>query len=165
MSEAPYKDKMGRWRTQSLFKEFYLSNRDEYPPVFTLKEYEDGGLPSMRQLFLSYNDPTGYMFAKEILRSYEHWRKLCSLAWFQEHLVMWKEELEIKLVSDGLLKLKELSKGTDGSALKASTYLIEKGWEPKKGRPKKEDIDKAARVAAGVEAEVEEDLQRIRLVS
>ena len=164
MVNSPYKDKLGRWRTQSLFKEFYTPNREEYPPIFTLKEYDEGGLPSMRQLFLGCNDPTGYVFAKEILRSYEHWRKLCSLPWFQEHLTAWKEELEIKLVSDGLLKLKDISRGTDGSALKASIYLIEKGWEPKKGRPKKEDIEKAARVAAGVEAEVEDDLQRIRLV-
>ena len=167
--KPPYKDKLNRWRTQSLFKEFYTPNREEYPPVFTLKEYDetqaDGTiLPSMRQLFLRYNDPTGYAFSKEILSSYEHWRKLCSLPWFQEHIEAWKAELEVKLISAGLLKLKEIAQGTDGSALKASTYLIEKGWESKKGRPKKEDIDRAAKIAAGVEAEVEEDLQRIRLV-
>ena len=61
--KPPYKDKLNRWRTQSLFKEFYTPNREEYPPVFTLKEYDetqaDGAiLPSMRQLFFLYNHPT-----------------------------------------------------------------------------------------------------------
>ena len=167
--KPPYKDNSGRWRTQSLFKEFYVPHRESWPPVFTLKEYdetqEDGTiLLSMRQLFLGYSDPTGYAFSKEILHSYEHWRKLCSCLWFKEHIAAWNEELEVKLISSGLLKLKDIAKGVDGAALKASTYLMEKGWEPKMSRPVKENADKQARISAGVEAEVEDDLQRIRLV-
>ena len=72
-----YKDTTGRWRTKSLFKEMY---QDKFKPVFTLKEQDiiegDTYFPSMRKLFLSYNDPTGYQFAHEVLGSYEHWKKL-----------------------------------------------------------------------------------------
>lgn len=162
--KTPFKDKLGRWRTRSLFKEFH-SHNPEYPPVFTLKEYEEGGLPSVRQLFLSYKDPTGYKFAKEVLGSYEHWKKLLDTDWFPQYLEEWQAELEVKLVSDSLLKIKEISIGPSAQAFNAAKYLAEKGWEPvKQGRPKKSDKDKTAKVQAGIEAEVEEDLQRIRLV-
>lgn len=159
--KPPYKDKMHRWRTQSLFKEFYLNALE---PVFTLKEFDDDGLPSIRQLFLSYEDPTGYMFSKEILGSYEHWKKLVSLPWFKEHLNDWLIELEVKMESEAIKRIREVSKGESGSALPAAKYLADKGWMVKKGRPKKEDIEREARIAAGVEAEVEGDLERIRIV-
>jgi hypothetical protein len=152
---------MGRWRTQSLFKEFYLNALE---PVFTLKEFDDGDLPSIRQLFLAYNDITGYHFAKEVLGSYEHWKRLVALPWFKEHLDDWLIELEVRAEADALKRIREVSQGESGSALPAAKYLANKGWITKKGRPKKEDIEREAKIAAGVEAEVEGDLERIRVV-
>ena len=171
VNKPPYKDSRGRWRTQSLFTEFYSpqKRKEKYPPIFTLKEYDetdDEGnvIPSMRQMFLSYDDPTGYQFAKAVLRSYEHWKRLTSQKWFMSHLDGWLEELEIKLKSEGLKKVKDVAVGESAQAFQASKFLISKGWEVSKGRPKKAEIERQARIQAGDEAEVEEDLERIRLV-
>lgn len=163
-----YKDNQGRFRTQSLFKEFYLSGDrgTEYPPVFTLKEYDDtdsegNTLPSMRQLFLSFNDPTGYDFAKEVLGSYDHWKRLCKINWFREHLDAWLEELEVRSTSNALKIAKGVAEGESSQAFSAAKWIAERGWEPKKGRPRKADIEKQARIHAKVQEEVDEDFNRI----
>jgi len=163
MQQPPYKDKMGRWRTQSLFYEFYLNNED-YPPVFTLKEFDHEGLPSIRQLFLSYEDPTGYLFSKNVLGSYEHWKKLMELDWFRTHVQDWLVELEVKQQANALRKIKTISEGDGNVAFQAAKFLAEQGWKSKRGRPSKQEIEQAKKIAAGVESAVENDLQRIRVV-
>lgn len=165
--KPPYKDQKGRWRTQSLFVEYkYQNSKNKVPmdPVFTLGEQDKGDLLSFPKLFISFNDPSGYRFAKEVLGSYEHWLRLCSQKWFRTHLDGWIEELEVKLASEGLRQIKNVADGEGQQALAAAKFLVNKGWEATRGRPKKADIDRAARVKAGIEAAVEEDLDRIRLV-
>ena len=161
--KPPYKDKMGRWRTQSLFKE-YAHQSPSYAPIFTLKEFDDGEYKSFPKLFITFNDPTGYQFAKSVLGSYEHWMRLTSQKWFRSHLDGWLEELEVKLASEGLMKIKRIADGGDQQALAASKFLVNKGWEASKGRPKKADILRAARIQGGIEAAVEEDMGRLKLV-
>ena len=167
--KPPYKDQKGRWRTQSLFLEYKWQtnhvNKVPFDPIFTLGEFDKDGCVSFKNLFLSFNDPSGYRFAKEVLGSYEHWLRLCSQKWFKPHLDGWIEELEVKLASEGLKQIKGIADGEGQQALAAAKFLVNKGWETTRGRPKKSDIDRAARVKAGIEAAVEEDLDRIRLVS
>jgi len=160
--KPPYKDSKGRWRTQSLFVEY--RHQTEYEPIFTLKEFDSKYL-SFPRLFLSYNDPTGYQFAKKVLGSYEHWMRLSSQKWFRIHLDGWLEELEVKLASEGLIKIKKIADSDTQQALVAAKFLVSKGWEAQKGRPKKSDIERASRVSAGIESAVEEDLTRLKLVS
>jgi hypothetical protein len=46
------KDKMNRYRTQSLFREFYLQN-ESCPPIWCLKEEDpQGTLPSLKALYM-----------------------------------------------------------------------------------------------------------------
>ncbi len=165
--KPPYKDNRGRWRTQSLFVEYRYQtskNKEELFPIFTLGEFDKGEIISIKKLFLSFNDPTGYSFSKKVLGSYEHWQRLCAQKWFKPHLDGWIEELEVKLTSEGLKQIKGIADGEGQQALAAAKFLVNKGWEATKGRPKQRDIDRAARIAAGIEAAVEEDLDRIRLV-
>lgn len=162
-----YKDRQNRYRTQSLFKEFYQkgTKAELYPPVFTLKEFDDGDLPSMRQLFLSYNDPTGYSFAINVLGSYEHWKKLCQASWFKEdHLARWMDELEVKMMSDGIRGVVSTAEGDSAQAYNASRFLVDKGWLPKKGRPTKESIRKEAAMQAEIKGKVAGDLLRLTVV-
>ena len=166
--KPPYKDSKGRWRTQSLFVEYNYQtskNKEVLNSVFTLSEFDKEGYVSFPKLFLSFNDPTGYSFAKEVLGSYEHWLRLCAQKWFKSHLDGWLEELDVKLASEGLKQIKGIADGEGQQALAAAKFLVNKGWEAARGRPKKADIDRVARVRAGIEAAVEEDLDRIRLVS
>ena len=160
--KAPsFRDEMGRWRTQSLFFEFYIKGETgaKYPPVFTLKEREWQGLPSMKQLFLSYEDPTGYAFAIAVLGSYSHWKKLCTLKWFNEHLSEWQDELEVRLRSKGLRNVVNVAKGTTASAFNASKWLADRGWAPKRGRPsateKKAELKRQTQIEEAIEADAE----------
>lgn len=159
----PYKDSMGRYLTQSLFLECYTGN-DKYEPVFTLKEFDYQGLPSIRRLFLEYDDPTGYLFAKEVLGSYEHWKQLIKLQWFKEHVDEWLIELDVKAQANALKKIKSISEQESNVAFQAAKFLAEQGWKNKRGRPSKQEIEHERKVAAGVDSAVEGDLQRIRLV-
>lgn len=112
----------------------------------------------MRRIFLSYNDPTGYKFAKEVLGSYEHWKRLCSKDWFSEHLEIWLQELEVKLQSEGLEKIREVAASKSTASVQASKFLAEKRWKPsnKVGRPNKDKIEQGPS-----DSELDEDFNRI----
>lgn len=163
----PYKDKMGRWRTQSLFKEFYLNSEESLLPVFTLKEHDsvclrtDRLLPSMRQLFLRYRDPTGYTFAKEVLGSYDHYLALLKTEWFPTHLEKWIDELEVKIKSESLKKIRDVAGGSSGQSFNAAKFLATESWIDKKGRPSKKEIERKLNEKVGLIEDVENDLARI----
>ena len=60
-------DKMGKYRTQSLFLEIGYGD----DAIFTLKDQDhvhDGKTYlSLRKMYLEFNDPTEYQFANEVL--------------------------------------------------------------------------------------------------
>lgn len=164
----PYKDKMGRWRTQSLFKEFYLDSEESLLPVFTLKEYDDVCtrterlLPSMRQLFLKCKDPTGYVFAKQVLNSYDHYMKLLQTSWFRKHVEEWIDELEVKIKSESLQKIRNVAEGGSGQAFNAAKFLATESWIDRKGRPSKKEVERKLNERVDALSDVEEDLARIQ---
>lgn len=166
MSDIDYRDSMGRYRTASLFKEAYNTNadQDKYPPVFTLGARDKDGLVSMKRVYLELEDPTGYAVSQQLLGSYAHWKKLCEASWFAEHLREWEEELEIKLQSRALLKVKEISLGDTAQAFQAAKFLNDKGWKAKKGRPTKAEKEAAVKKEAKLSDAVQGDLERIRAV-
>jgi hypothetical protein len=160
------RDALGRYRTASLFKEssFTIKSKEKYPPLFTLKPRDTDGLISMGKVFLELEDPTGYQVAIRLLGSYDHWKVLCKSKWFTPHLQDWEEELEIKLQSQALVKIKEIAAGETSQAIQAAKFLNDKGWKPKRGRPSKEEREHAMKLTSKLEEAVSEDLERIRLV-
>ena len=159
---AKYLDKMNRFRTQSLFYEWYIpEDKNDLDPIFTLKNQSHNGLPSMKELYLSYEDPTGYQFAIDHLGSYPHWKKLCKLKWFQEYKKDWDDELEVRLLSKSIRKVNTLAQGDTAQAFNAAKYLADKGWEPKKGRPTKAEKEKQLKVQTQLEDELQEDFDRV----
>jgi len=155
---------MGRWLTRALFFETATPEmRDKYECLFTLKEEdhvsEDGtSYRSLRKIYLSYNDPTGYLFATEVLGSWDHWQAIKRSSFFKEYLASWEEELEIKLLAKGFAgMLNEMDSAGKGSAT-ASKWLAEKGWDrtSAKGRPSKAKIDQEAAKQLRVFEEVDE---------
>lgn len=164
----PYRDSKGRFRTQNLFVENYVSSD---LPVFTLKEqdHEYNGVvyPSARRLFLECNDPTGYVFSQKYLGSYQHWLKLTeSNAWFTKHLDSWLEELEVRHKALGYQKITEVATGDTGQAFNAAKFLAKEGWEPKsqketRGRPTKKEVQKNLRIETELEKQLKDDLDRV----
>jgi hypothetical protein len=152
---------MGRYRTLSLFCE---TNQDSEPPVFTLKPRDHNGLPSMKRLYLEYEDPTEYEFAIATLGSWEHWLKLSGADWFQKYITAWRDELEVKLRSKGVAKLKDQAASGNKDAAK---WLAEKGWDKRQGagRPTKREIEEEQQKRAKVASSLTDDAERIGLTS
>jgi len=129
-----FKDKMNRWRTLSLFKETAT-----YPQEHVLFTFEEA-----RELFVECNDPTGYKFATTHLGGWKHFSLLRNSKALTEQVDIWEAELEIKLRSEAVGNMIDLSKGERG--YQASKFLVDGGWLKKgAGRPTKAAQNKAIR--------------------
>lgn len=157
-----FKDKQGRWHTQALFRESYKEFAD-MKPLYTLKDDDYEGLPSIKKAYLNFKDPTGYRVATELLGGWEHWKKLCGLQWFQLHLQEWEEELEIKLKCEGIKRMIEFSTGEDSKAKDATKFLINKEWEQKRGRPSKEEKERYNKINEKVSDAVNSDFELLKM--
>jgi len=168
---SKYLDSMGRYRTESLFLErSYGKNNPDLRPVYTLKDRDHEGLRSAKQLYVMMQDPAEYAFAKEFLGSYEHWKKLCNCPWFQPYLTEWRHELEVKMRSQAVMSIHEMSTGDNSTALAAAKYIAERGWDKskanqaKRGRPTKEEVEHERKVQADMDTDMEAALERINKV-
>jgi hypothetical protein len=129
-------DSKGWPRTKTLFVDFIDNNKlreraTRLPPLFTLRENDYKGLPSLKRIYLAYRDPTEYSFAMDLFNSYTHWIRLCESKFFQEHHEKWKLELEIALRSEGIRALRNMTGRNDSTGFNASKFLASKGWDPK----------------------------------
>lgn len=122
----PFQD---RFKHGILFYEQHILNNplsDE--TIYTLIEERKGYLP-LKALYLEVADPTEYKFAKTCFCSYEHYCKLMEHAYFKRFINKCRDELELKLRSEAVNKIKdEALEGSGSSAIIASKYIIERGW-------------------------------------
>lgn len=153
-----------RYRTDSLFYEF---RRPGYTPLWSIKEddHEVNGVvyPSLKKIYMEYDDPTEYSFAMDVFGSWKHWQQIFSTRFFQKQVALWREEMEIKLRSKGIRAV--IQEVVDGKAkMTAAKYLSDRGWlnEEKKGRPSKKKIETEAKKIARIHEEVDEDLERMK---
>lgn len=170
------KDKMGRYRTLSLFWEyaFMNNNREEenvIDPLFTIKDQDivrdDILYPSLKKIYMSYDHVPGYEyeFAMDVFNSWNHWDKLASTSTsdLKNMIKGWREELEIKLKAQAIKSLISTSRMDDAKGFNAAKYLADKGYAPQRGRPSKEEVEKEKRIQAGVSKDLEEDMKRLGL--
>lgn len=160
---SKYKDSQGRFLTRALFKEMSdPESRKKFSPEFTLKENDITGYKSMRKLYLSFDDPTEYKFAQEVLGSWDHWQKLSNSTWFEDYINAWRFELEIKLRSQGIKTMKDLATDKNKDAAK---WLAQGGWNAtgklKRGRPSKEEVEGERKVQARMKQDVQDDADRL----
>lgn len=152
-------DKMGKFRTQSLFLE--LGYSDE--AIFTLKdndyEYEGRPLLSLKRLYLEMEDPTEYTFATEILMGWRHWQRMCENKAIRVHIDEWRDELEVKLrckaVGDAI-------KAARTGNFQAAKWVADRGWINRgAGRPSKADVQHEKQVQARIDQEYNGDVVRM----
>lgn len=157
------KDTQGRWLTQALFWEHRLPN---YDPIFTLKEYDlekDGVVyKSLKKLYLEEGDAAEYIFATKYLGGWPHWQKMCGTQMLRPFIDEWRKELEIKMKATAIKAIAQIAidSGNKGQ-LSAAKYIAEKGWEPNRGRPSKEEITRQQKIHAGLQEEINADLERV----
>ena len=133
--KTKFKDEKGRYIVQGLFLE------DRYNTdlaVYTLdgedKKYKGRVYPSLKRLYLTFQDPKEYHFAQAYLYDWPHWQRLCKNKWVSSNIELWREELELSLVSEGVGTLIRLA--TDQDSYQAAKYLADRGWDKsEKGRP------------------------------
>ena len=154
----------GKRYTKAMFYEMTLA--DKSTVLYTLKDSDHQGYPSLRRLYLECDDPTEYEFITKYLESQAHFEDLCRCEWFKPHISRWRKESELKLKSEALARIRQAAKAGGKEVLALNRYLCEKGWEPKegqtrKGRPTKAQILQQANDIATANASVSDDFERL----
>lgn len=165
----PWKDYKNRWYTIGLF---YELTQEKSRALFTIYEVDreiDGKkYISLGDRYIQMDHIPGYEyeFANIFLGGWTHWQHLQNSSKTMRDLVQgWKDELEIRLKAGAAKSIIQTALSDQGAtSFNANKWLSDKGWVPAKGRPKKADIQREAKIAAGVESSIEEDLNRLRLV-
>lgn len=152
------KDEKNRYIVQGLFLEDrYNTDLAVYTYDGQDKEYKGKIYPSLKRLYLEHADPVEYDFAVTHLFDWPHWKRLCANKTVGAHIYDWREELALKLASEGVLSLINLA--TEKDSYQASKYLADRGWDVKeKGRPSKESIEGYMKKEAEKQSEYNEDL-------
>jgi hypothetical protein len=163
----------GRRILRSLFLETVGSNVLELGvsrPVFTLKDrniVKDGiTYWSIKNLYFSYDHVPGfeYQFAKDVFGSWEHWQLLVESGdLVREYIEAWRDEMTIRLQARALESLFKTALYEGSKGTPAARYLADRGWEVKRGRPSKDEVEREKKIAAGVQDEVQKDIERLGL--
>jgi hypothetical protein len=159
-------DRTGNYLTQSLFLELTYDKPDA--AIYTLKDadYEHNGKTyvSIKRLYLEIADPTEYEFATTCLGGWGHWKRLCTKTTnLHPHIEEWREELEIKLRSQGVKGMIHEATSMGKSAVAASKWLADKGWvKSGVGRPAKKERDAEKARKDNVKSHMANDLKRVR---
>lgn len=141
---------------KALFYEQTLSDKSSV--VYTLKDVDHEGFPSLYRLYMEIDDPTEWEVSQRLVDGWEHWEMLCAATWFKPYIERWRKELELRMKSKALNRIRAEARTNSKESFNANKYVLEKGWEPKegqkngRGRPSKDEIKKAANEIAANES-------------
>ena len=99
----------------------------------------------------------------ELLGNWDHWTVLREHQVLKRHFDAWRQEVEIKLRSQGVLASIELAKSTAPGAAGAAKWLAEGGFVEDKRLRTKEGREKEAAIKRAAVERAEEDAKRIGL--
>lgn len=160
-------DYLNKNRLGILFKEQWQARYSDsqihinIPPIYTLeKDSEYKGCLPLKKLYLEIADPTEYEFANICFYDYDHFKSLMRTAYFKKFIDDCRDELELKLRSDAVMKIKdEALNGKGATAITASKFLIERGWIGSK--KEKEAILRRKKHDLEINETIESDLKLI----
>ena len=162
MSKLKFKGATGLPITEGLFLEL------NYSPdaVYSLKEedceYKGKKFPSIKLLYLAEvtsPDEGEYDFANKYFLNWSHWNRLCRNKRIKTHIDEWREELEVKLRSQGISQVVEQAR--EGN-YQASKWLAEGMFSKRKaGRPSKAEIEKKVAQDKMLANEYQDDIDRL----
>jgi len=119
----------------------------------------------LKKEYLEANDPTEYLFAttSKILDGgktgdkWLHWQFICKSTYCKGDVIRWRKELEVKMQAEAIRDIYLNSKGEKG--FQAQKFIVERGWDKKRGRPSKADIKHATEIEKAALSEVDELFQ------
>lgn len=139
---------------------FETADTERSRVLYTLKNEDHEGYPSLRRLYLEQDDETEFFFAEAYFDGWHHWKKLLQCSWFLAQLEPIREELATR---NAARNLREIRKAAESGNVSASRYLLEGGWKPKgsAGRPTKQKIKQEAEKLFLDSQDIKEDLDRL----
>lgn len=165
-----FKSSTGGYYTRQLFYEEWMDlpiEKRAIDPLFSLYK-ERPGVVYMGKVYVDCRDPSGYKVAQKLLDGdYTLWTVLLNCRWFQAAKEVWDRELDAALVSEGMDAIREMAReGLPAQKLAAAKFLATKSYRKdasaSKGRPRKEDVSRAAKELAATEKEILDDMERIK---
>jgi hypothetical protein len=165
-----FKSSTGKYYSRQLFYEEWLDlpiEKRVSQPFFTLYKDKPGYI-NFGSAYVRLRDPTGYKVAMELLDGdYTLWTVLMGCRWFLAAKEVWDRELDAVLQSEAMEHIRTLmAEGMPAQRLAAAKYIANKEYRREKtaskGRPKREDIDRAAKDLAMTEKDLEDDFKRIK---
>jgi len=163
----PYREPNSNVRyTKALFLEESYS--DKSAVLYTLKDVDHNGYPSLYRLYMEMADPLEINFAKTYFEGWEHWQMVANSNWFKSYISRWREELELSMRARALAAIVEAARD-DSSKFnyEANKFLLTGGWkgkeakESKVGRPTKEAIKREADALFEASKDSLEDFKRL----
>lgn len=155
--------------TRGLFLEEALA---PHSILYTLKDHEDQGFPSLYLLYLesTLSDPTEYSFASKYFWDWEHWVLVTKATWFKGYVSVWREEVAARQEAIYVQRMEALAAKGGKEAFVATKYLLERLRKPAGafpvGRPHKgstrAEIERTASLEALEAHQVETDLKRLK---
>ena len=137
--------------------------------LYTLRDQDYKGKPSLYRIYMEISDPTEYQFATAALEGWEHWQMLAEATWFKPYVQRWRTELELKIKSEALKRIGQEAQAGSKASFAANKFLVEKGYidktvEPnRRGRPTKAEIERKAKELAFDQTNLQDDIKRIGL--
>lgn len=158
-----FKSSNGNVYLKGLF--FEETGADKSTVVYSLKDQDHEGYPSLYRLYMEANDPTEWTFSQKYLDGWDHWERLCQCTWFTPYVTRWRKELQLRLASAALARIISESKTNSKESFTANRYLLERGWVPKDknsgGRPTKDAVRQEAHRIASESIQIHDDFKRL----
>jgi hypothetical protein len=156
-----FRDTNGAYLTQSLFLEVgYKTDFAVYTFHDEDKEYKGKIFKSLRKLYLETEDPTEYVFANTYLYGWDHWQRIVNNAVLMEHIQKWREELEVRLRSKGVMSVLSQA-GTNFTAAKWVTDGLWKRGASNGRKPNAAEKRREERISRRVTADTAGDIERV----
>lgn len=147
-----------------------VTPKEDYKPTWTMAEEDHDGLYSFKKWFLKYrSDPTETEFVDNCFEGdFRHWEVFKNSQHIKPIYERIKKEATQRNLADVMQKIMNTAMDDNNkSQMVALKYLVDKyskdAGEPSatRGRPKKADIEKAAKEIAEEDKATAEDLKRI----
>lgn len=157
-----FKNTSGAYYTKGLFYEVANEEDRDYV-LYTLKNEDHKGYPSLHRLYMEMDDPTEYEFAKKYFGSWKHWKMIRGAPWMTDVYKEMKEELDISIRARALNQIRDAAINSDKDRMQANKYLLDRGWvdEDHRGRPSKQKIKEEADKLFKDKEEVNSDYTRL----
>jgi hypothetical protein len=156
----------GRYLLLGLFYE--KVGADKSGVLYTLKDTDHMGFPSLYRLYMEMEDIFEHDFAKKFFDGWEHWQILCECTWFRPHIDAWRRELEVKIKGKALKAMMEEAESASSNSYQANKFLLQGGWKAKedqaagkRGRPSKQEIMDQAHAIAESASQIDDDMERL----